>query len=931
MSTATKQEQPWMLALEPSRYARPWFEESGLPSMIARAFSRLDKKKSENLQKALTETAKDTLGTAEAMLKDRFLKDNDGVLYLGARALIMDEIINGIFTIVTKALPRSTNGPVLSLMATGGYGRGELCPKSDTDLLFLTSVQADKDVTAIIEMILYVLWDLGQTVGHATRSIRQQMKAVQDDISIRTAFLEARPLAGDKDQAEAILAKFKTDIIKGSAVEFLNAKLDEREMRLQRNGSQRYVVEPNIKDGKGGLRDLHTLFWIARYAYQAESMPDLIDRGLLTIGELREFSYAQRFLWSVRTHLHLRSGREDDRLTFDAQMDIAPLLGFQNRSGMKGVERFMRRYHLAAKTVGNMTRIFWAAIAADFVTKPRTLMERFLPSRVPKPFIIEAGRLNLPSEFKLRYDLNVIIDMFVIAQNKGFDIHPKLLRRLHRNLYLVDAEFRANPDVNARFLDILTSADNPERVLRLMNESGFLGKFLPDFGRIVAMMQFDMYHSYTVDEHTVFAMGILNGIETGRLSEIAPVATAAIKEVTLRRELYVALLLHDIAKGRGGDHSILGAEVARKVCPRFGMSDDETETVAWLIRYHLLMSDTAFRYDLNDPTTIEQFAAAVQSPERLNLLLTLTVADIRAVGPNVWNGWKAQLMRDLYARTMAVLRGDTADYTLLQLGAEAKGHLQNQLASNWAEDDIHHHLNVFYPSYWTSFENDSYVRHAELCQQHEQSGELLTVGMTPDLKRNATELVIITADDAGLFSRITGGVAALGAYIVDARITTRKDGLTVDVLWIQDQDRQAITAQASLDKMRRGLNDALTGMLDLDDATDRRSRQTPSRIRRMTAPARVLLNNNASNTHTVIEINGKDAPGLLFKVTRRMADLGLQIQTASVSTYGDRVVDVFYVKDGFGLKITSETRIERLQKELLKVLEESDPANKVAA
>ncbi len=931
MTISTKQDQAWMLTLNPSVYAADWFHSSGLEQTITASVDIITEKNPDALQQALIACAKHELAQARDKLKESFLKDSDGALYVGAHALIIDEIIKAIFSKITSVLPREKTSPALSIVATGGYGRGELSPQSDIDLLFLTSVQVDKSISSMIEMMLYILWDLGLTVGHATRSVRQQMKAVQDDITIRTAFLEARPLTGDIELADQLITRFEKEVIKGSAVEFLNAKLDEREMRLKRSGAQRYMVEPNIKDGKGGLRDLHTLFWIARYAYQAQSMADLIERGLLTKGELREFTYAQRFLWSVRAHLHLRAGREDDRLTFDAQMDIAPLLGFQNRGGMKAVERFMRRYHLAAKTVGNLTRIFWAAIAADFVTKPRTLMERLLPSRAPKPFILEAGRINLPQKMKLKDDLDVLMGMFAVAQEKGFDIHPTLLRRLHRNLKLVDAEFRENERYNAQFVDILASTNNPERVLRLMNESGFLGKFLPDFGRIVAMMQFDMYHSYTVDEHTVFAMGILNGIETGRLAEIAPVATAAVKEVTLRKELYVALLLHDIAKGRGGDHSILGAEVARKVCPRFGLTDDQTETVAWLIRYHLLMSETAFRYDLNDPTTIEQFAAKVQSPERLNLLLVLTVADIRAVGPNVWNGWKAQLMRDLYARTMAVLRGDTADHTLRQLAAETKGGLFEVLSPLWPADDVDHHMNIFYPSYWTSFEEDSYLRHAELCRAHEASGDLLTVGVTPDQKRNATELIIITADDAGLFSRITGGVAALGAYIVDARITTRKDGLTVDVLWIQDQDRQAITESAALEKLSNGLRDALTGMLDIDDATDRRNRQTPSRIRRISAPARVLLNNNASDTHTVIEINGKDAPGLLFKVTRKMADLGLQIQTASVSTYGDRVVDVFYVKDGFGLKITSQTRMDRIQTELLTLLEESDPANQVAA
>ncbi|MCE2516446.1 MAG: [protein-PII] uridylyltransferase [Alphaproteobacteria bacterium] len=932
---ATPTEQLWIQTLDPSVYARPWFDTSGFADGLAAEFAGLDGEDIDRLKPALLAAAKHQLAHGRELIRARFFEDNDGALYIGAHALMMDALLRGVFERITRLMPTDKDSPDLALMATGGYGRGELAPASDIDLLFLTSVQVDKPTSMMIEAMLYILWDLGLTVGHATRSLRQQLKSAKEDITIRTAFLEARFLAGDAVLAETMLARFDDDIVKGTKVAFLNAKLDEREQRLHRIGNQRYVVEPNIKDGKGGLRDLHTLFWIARYAYRAKSMTAVMNSGILSRSELRSFSYAQRFLWSVRIHLHLRAGREDDRLTFDAQMDIAPLLGFHNRSGMKGVERFMRRYHLAAKTVGNLTRIFWAAIAEDFVTKPRSLMERFLPSKVSKPFSVEAGRINLPRDVSFREHPGLMMGMFRLSQKTGLDLHPNMLRKLHGHLKLVDGEFRDNPEYNAEFLEIISSKDSPERVLRLMNESGFIGKFLPDFGRIVAMMQFDMYHSYTVDEHTIFAMGILNGIESGRLKEIAPVASEAVHQITLRQELYIALLLHDIAKGRGGDHSILGAEVARTVCPRFGLSDDQTEIVSWLVRHHLLMSETAFRYDLNDPVTIEKFAAEVQSPERLNLLLVLTVADIRAVGPNVWNGWKAALMRDLYTRTMAVLTGTSPDNALHEIRGQNMTVLFERLkadeASGWTEQEIDAHLNIFYPSYWTSFDADSYERHASLCRQHLQSAELLTVGMTPDLKRNATELVIITDDDAGLFSRIAGGVAALGAYIVDARITTRKDGLTVDVLWIQDQDRQAITKASDLKAIKSGLKDALTGMLDINAATERRNRQTPSRIRRITAPARVLINNNASDTHTVVEINGKDAPGLLYKVTRKMAELGLQIQTASVSTYGDRVVDVFYVKDTFGLKISSETRLNNLQRDLLTVLKDSDPANQVAA
>ncbi len=921
----------WLEVLKPHRYAKPWYDETKFAQRCAKTFKAVKADQPLALQNALLAVAKPLLAEGRDLIKSRFLEDNDGAIYTGGYALIMDEIINGIFQQVTTSIPLAKDSPQLALVATGGYGRGELAPQSDIDLLFLTTVQADKAVTTQIETILYVLWDLGLTVGHAARSLRQQLKSAKDDITIRTAMLEARLLAGDSTLTEDLLNSFDKDIVTGSAVAFLNSKLDEREQRLNRIGNQRYVVEPNVKDGKGGLRDLHTLFWIARYAYRVASLEDIITQGILSKRELQEFSASQRYLWSVRCHLHLRAGREDDRLTFDAQMDIAPQMGFRARSGMKGVERFMRRYHIAAKTVGNLTRIFWAAIAADFSTKQRPFLSLWRRLHTPKPFEIQAGRLNLPSDVKFRHNPHLMMEMFQIAQNNSLDIHPQALRKLHASLRTIDQSFRNDPENNAKFIDIVTHHQNPERILRLMNETGFLGKFLPDFGRIVAMMQFDMYHSYTVDEHTVFAMGILNGIETGRLSEIAPIASAAVHEINLRDELYVALLLHDIAKGRGGDHSILGAEVAQAVCPGFGMSEAATETVAWLVRHHLLMSETAFRYDLNDPTTIQRFAAEVQSPERLNLLLVLTVADIRAVGPNVWNGWKAQLMRDLYTRTMAVLRGSTPDHELSYIAAENKGILTDHLKPEWKDEMINQHLDLFYPAYWTSFDADGYARHAQLCRDHYLSGDLLTVGLTPDPKRNATEVIIITADDAGLFSRIAGGVAAMGAYIVDARITTRKDGLTLDVLWVQNEDKKAITNPSELKALRKGLKDALTGMLDIDEATERRLLQTPSRIRRIQAPARVFVSNKASNTHTVVEINGKDAPGLLYKVTARMAEMGLQIQTASVSTYGDRVVDVFYVKDGFGLKISSEARREKLQQELLDVLKNTDPANQVSA
>ena len=925
----------WMLAFQPMIYARDIGE-------IETVLEMLDRMKADHgvmfenpldQRPALLSTLKDMLETGRQALKTAFMANNDGAAYVGAHAILMDHMIRLIHDTAIKTWP-SDAPPKLAMIATGGYGRGELSPHSDIDLLFLTDVKPDADHVQVIEFILYLLWDLGLDIGHASRSLRQAFHAAKDDLTIRTALLEARHLAGLSSLSDKLLGQFHEDIVADTAKSFIASKLEERDARHRRSDARRYMLEPNIKEGKGGLRDLHTLFWISRYGFAVDTVFELVNRKVLTHSEARSFSNAQRFLWTLRCHMHFRSGREDDRLSFDVQMDIAPLLGYRDRSDSKGVERFMRRYFLTATTVGSLTRIFCAAIADDFNKTTRTIRDRLQWIRLSRPFIIKTGRIALDPNVHFTDYQNAIIDIFRVALDTGYDIHPQTLRMITRNLNLVDDSFRLNEENNASFLNILTHKKSPERVLRLMNEVGILGKFMPDFDRIVAMMQYDMYHSYTVDEHTIFAMGILHQIETGTLKDIAPVATEAVKEIHGRDELYVAMLLHDIAKGRGGDHSILGAEVARQVCPRLGLGMASTETIAWLIRHHLLMSETAFRYDLNDPATITHFASAVQSPERLNLLLVLTVADIRAVGPNVWNGWKAALMRDLYHRTMAVLLGAEAS----TVAENMAGAMHKELAvalmaddSGWDQDSTQHHINMFYPNYWTSFDMKSYIHHANMCRKFDETNDLVGISMTPDQSRNATEIAIITADDVGLFSRIAGGVAACGANIVDARITTRKDGLTLDVLWVQDQNYQAITEKAKLNKMKTALKKAMTGQMDIDHAMETRWQQTPQRIRRISAPARVLINNHISSTHSIIEINGKDAPGLLYRITHALAGLGIQIQLASVSTYGDRVVDVFYVKDSFGLKIERQSRMDNIRETLLKVLEDSDPANQVAA
>ena len=870
---------------------------------------------------ALLGLSKARLSEAREALISGLARDRDGAVYVGAHAILIDRIICGLvaaaenYVFETKAR--------FALMAVGGYGRGELAPLSDIDLLFVMPQRHKKSDTEFVEFILYLLWDLGLVVGHASRTIHQNITAASEDITICTSLLEMRSVAGDTSVSEQMLSTFKHWVSNQPAAYFLEAKLAERDQRHARFGGTRYAVEPNVKDGKGGLRDLHTLFWISKYAYRLDHVQGVLGAGILRISEARAFASSQRFLWTVRCFLHQHHGREDDRLTFDAQMQIAPQMGFADRSGLRGVERFMKRYYLAARQVGNLTRIFCAALATDFDQRPRLSLRKFWAAGVTQrlniePFILEGERLHLPEKMRFRENSDLISRVFYLAQIHELDIHPDSLRRLTRAVRSLTTAELQSVETHKQFLSVVTDKHNPERVLRLMNEAGWLGKYLPDFGRIVGMMQFDMYHSYTVDEHTIKAVGNVNDIEQGVFNNTAPVATRLIHELNSRQALLVAVLFHDIAKGRGGNHSELGAEVAEQLCTLLGLNEETTETVVWLVRHHLLMSKTAFRYDLNDPQTISDFAAEVQSPERLKLLLVLTVADILAVGPEIWNGWKASLMRNLYSRAEAVL-GGAAPSEVSSLAAADAMQSARQALADWDEDRFNAHAQLFYPSYWTNFSTNSHVRHARLAESFNAGVHKLLIDFEIDDDNTSTILVVMAADHPGLFSRIVGAVAIAGCSIMNARINTRHDGTILDQFRIQNQNRQAVTDPQTQKRISKTIEQSLAGDISLFDQLQERSAQRTKREKVMTVPPRVIVSNNRSNTHTVVEVNGADRPGLLYQLTYHLVQLGLQINSATVSTYGEKVVDVFYVKDVYGLKIERETTQDRIKETLLGV------------
>jgi len=855
-------------------------------------------------------------------VRRRFGKDQDGALAVRGNAFVIDQLIRAMYeTAALKLYPASnqTEAERLSIVAVGGYGRGELAPRSDIDLLFLLPYKRTARHEVLVEEILYLLWDLGLTVGHATRTVRDCINRGKADMVIRTGLLEARYLIGDRTLFNELRSRFFKEIAHGTGPVFVESKLRERDERHERMGDSRYVLEPNIKDGKGGLRDLHTLYWLAKYLYEVDSIADLVAAGVLTDQEVARFGKAQVFLWTLRCHLHDLAGRAEERLTFDVQPELARRMGYTDHAGTSGVERFMKHYFLIAKDVGDLTRIFCAALEARHQRKRLFRLPRLgMFHRDIEGFKMAGDRLTVASEAVFADDPIKMLQIFELSLRNDLDVHPDALQWITRNLSKITRAVQRDPAANKVFMDILTAENNPEVTLRHMNECGLFGRFLPDFRRVVAQMQYDMYHVYTTDEHTIRALGILHRIEKGELTADHPVASQIIGKVLSREVLYVAVLLHDIAKGRGGDHSIIGADIAKRVCPRLGLSEAETEAVSWLVLEHLAMSRTAFKRDLGDPKTIADFVALVQSPERLRLLLCLTVADVRAVGPKIWNNWKATLLRELYNKSEDVLSGGLVTEGRQARVEAAKQDLAEAL-SGWSPDEVQAFLALGRPSYFLSNDLETLCRHAELVRDARAMGQDLAMTTRVDADRAATEVTVFAADHPGLFSRLAGALALAGASIVDAKIGTMTDGSGLDSFWIQDREGGVFARPDKLAKLSALVTQVLSGRIRIGDELEKRQ-DIPTRTRVFTVAPRVLVDDKASNTHTVIEVNGRDRPALLFEITRALTDMGLQISNAKISTYGEQVVDVFYLKDVFGMKIDHPDKLRQIEERLYKVL-----------
>lgn len=845
-------------------------------------------------------------------------------------AQITDKIIISTMESVTQVIhpvANPTNSEKICVLAVGGYGRKEMAPFSDVDLLFITPYKQTAWGESVIETILYMLWDLKMKIGYAVRTVDDCVRLSKQDITIRTTLLEHRYLAGEMSLQSNLKKRLWEEVFIKTGPEFIEAKLEERSRRHSRQGGVRYMLEPNIKEGKGGLRDLQTLYWITKYLYKTSAPEELIKIGVFSKEEFQIFQEAENFLWVVRCCLHLTSKRAGEHLNFNSQVELAKRFGFKDKKGMLAVESFMQAYFINAKNVGDLTRIFLTVLESKHVKKRPNLTGQIKNifnfsfglsniNNVHNSLVSNHGRLSISdtSQF-LKNPLN-LIQLFQVALQTGLLIHPDALRLVASNLAMVHNEFRNNPKANSVFLDLLLNYNNPERALRHMNEVGFLGAFIPEFGRIVAMMQFNMYHSFTVDEHTIQCIRNLAEIEHGNLLEDLPIASKILSGDVNRRILYVALLLHDVGKGLPEDHSIIGSEIAKSLAPRLGLKNEECEIVVWLIKNHLLMSDVAQKRDITDSRTIHNFAAKVTSTAKLKLLTVLTVCDIRGVGPNSWNNWKAVLLRDLYTQTLATL----SEGSMSSSRPEKVNFVKTEARKSIVEipaSEIDAQFDRHYDNFWLGLDLNTQLEFLMLLKQIEPDD--IQIKIMTDQNKGASRICCALPDHPGIFARLTGAIALVGANVVDARTYTTRDGFATAVLWVQDLNNRPFKT-LEMDKIVKSIKRSLLGKVVPKRVLDAKGKFSRAE-REFKVPTTITFDNMGSDIYTIIEVDTRDRIGLIHDLANTLYKNNISIFTAIIATYGEQAVDTFYIKDLFGLKLHSKSKQEQISLHLRNSIE----------
>ncbi len=836
--------------------------------------------------------------TEYARLAEEFWQRRDGLETTAAFAKLLDAVIRALCDHVMQGEPASRP---FAVAAVGGYGRSCVCPKSDIDLLIIVTPR-DAAKTRLINRLIQCLWDTGMKVGHSVRTPLQMIQHAKNDNMAATAMLDARFLWGDQAFFATSWQHFFQKVMRNNLLEFVTAKVDEQRQRHLKFKNSYSVVEPNLKESRGALRDLDMMLWLGKAAAKCYTFSDLAVQGWISSMEARRLQKAQQFMLSMRCALHFITHKPDNTLNFVMQPDMAQRLGYRERSHIRGVERLMKQYHLFARFVSTTNA---AVVQQIQQTLQPVQQHQYVGSiGVDLPYFIYHECLTIPNMRTLDHYPTAILKAFLYTARRGYDFSPLLMRAIKSTLHQIDEAFRKDPNNTAMFLEILCHAPYAEKALKLMSDSGVLGAFIPDFARITGLMQYDQYHVYTVDEHTLAAVFLLHRLMHGELRDMFPLASSLCANISNPRILFMAVFLHDIAKGRGGDHSHLGAEIARRLCPLFDFNDSETNMVAWLVEQHLLLSTFALKRDITDTDTLRAFAAEVQTLERLKLLLILTVVDIKATNPSLLNSWKTSLLRELFYAAEDILSGG-----LLTAGRESRiARLKQDLVlhlSDWDQASIEHWLGILPDSYFLATPPMRQEQHLRWLRSHPDIIQVPFLAYENQAGRDATEIVICAEDQPGMFARITGALSQCQANIVDAQIHTLLNGLILDTFFIQDKGN-AFQWPDQLDRMLGKIRLALK-----DSGMPMGDSLKPVTAKHITP--QVVIDNYLSKQYTVVEITAADRPGLLYHLTTWLWQHRVQIASAKISTFGELAVDTFYVRDVFGLKIESPAHLQYLQ------------------
>ena len=834
------------------------------------------------------------LEDADRALTGRFLRGEpvDGLVRL--RAGLVDRLLVYLWRRHGGTLCAS-----VALVAVGGYGRGELHPASDVDILLLSAEDLPPGGEGALSSFLAALWDAGLEVGHSVRTIAQCREAARTDITVTTTLMEARLLDGPAELLQALEDAVGPDSVWPPA-EFFAAKRDEQRARHHRYDDTAYKLEPNVKGSPGGLRDIQMIGWVAQRQFGARSLDELVARGFLTDEQLRSLKDGRAFLWRVRFALHVLTGRREDRLLFDHQTRLAEMLGYEDASYTLAVEQLMQRYY---RTVMELSRL------------NEMLLQRFEQAVLPDPdapsrplnecFRVQNGYLETVHDDVFRQDPSALLELFLLLQENDWirGVNAHTIGLIRQNLALIDEEFRQNPRNHRLFLRILKAPVGVTHELRRMNRYGVLGLYIPSFGRIVGRMQYDLFHAYTVDEHTLFVVGNLRRFALPRYDHEHPRLSSLMQSFEKPEIVYLAGLFHDIAKGRGGDHSELGAVDADAFCLEHGMSRYDARTVAWLVRHHLLLSTTAQKKDIADPAVINDFAATVGDKTHLDYLYVLTVADVRGTNPALWNSWKDTLFRDLYeSAARALRRGLENPIDREHLISETKIEARRRLAERGvAEGGIARVWRLFPDDYFLRYRGEEIAWHTGLLAAA-SDGPLL------DVRRQSggdgVEAVIYAPRTVRTFAHATAVLDDLGMTIVDARVVPMANGLSLDTFVFMDLDRRMDIDELRLEKIRRALARVLAAPAGVLKVT----RRAPRQVRMFSTRTEVDFDDDPANGRTVVELVAGDRPGLLSTVGQVFLELGIEIETAKVMTIGERAEDVFYVIDQEGKPLSQDTK-----------------------